>query len=295
LVVTTGLLKEVVKLAAKIIDGKAIANKIRISLKEDIERLSRERGFVPGLAVILVGKDPASQIYVRNKEKACKEIGIESRVIYMDENVSQDVLLQEIDKLNNDKDIHGILVQLPLPNHIDPEAVISAIDPKKDVDGFHPLTTGKLFVGQKGFEPCTPKGIITLIKETGQDIAGKHAVVIGRSNIVGKPVSIMLLRENATVTICHSKTKNLKEIAKNADILVVAMGRPESIDDQYIKDGAIVIDVGTTRVDGKLKGDVVFDKAVHKAGWITPVPGGVGPMTITMLLENTVQAAYGNE
>ncbi|NLY60418.1 MAG: bifunctional methylenetetrahydrofolate dehydrogenase/methenyltetrahydrofolate cyclohydrolase FolD [Clostridiales bacterium] len=282
-------------MTAKIIDGKALASRIRSSLKNDIQKLSREKGYLPGLAVILVGKDPASQIYVRNKEKACKEIGIESRVIYMEENISQDELLREINTLNNDKSIHGILVQLPLPSHIDEDAVISAIDPMKDVDGFHPVTTGKLFVGQMGFEPCTPKGIITLIKETGQDITGKHAVVIGRSNIVGKPVAIMLLRENATVTICHSKTKKLKEISKNADILVVAMGRPESIDDGYIKEGAIVIDVGTTRVDGKLKGDVVFDKAVHKAGWITPVPGGVGPMTITMLLKNTILAAYGNE
>ena len=282
-------------MTAKIIDGKALASRIRSSLKNDIQKLSREKGYLPGLAVILVGKDPASQIYVRNKEKACKEIGIESRVIYMEENISQDELLREINTLNNDKNIHGILVQLPLPSHIDEDAVISAIDPMKDVDGFHPVTTGKLFVGQMGFEPCTPKGIITLIKETGQDITGKHAVVIGRSNIVGKPVAIMLLRENATVTICHSKTKKLKEISKNADILVVAMGRPESIDDEYIKEGAIVIDVGTTRVDGKLKGDVVFDKAVHKAGWITPVPGGVGPMTITMLLKNTILAAYGNE
>ena len=282
-------------MTAKIIDGKALASRIRSSLKNDIQKLSREKGYLPGLAVILVGKDPASQIYVRNKEKACKEIGIESRVIYMEENISQDELLREINTLNNYKSIHGILVQLPLPSHIDEDAVISAIDPMKYVDGFHPVTTGKLFVGQMGFEPCTPKGIITLIKETGQDITGKHAVVIGRSNIVGKPVAIMLLRENATVTICHSKTKKLKEISKNADILVVAMGRPESIDDGYIKEGAIVIDVGTTRVDGKLKGDVVFDKAVHKAGWITPVPGGVGPMTITMLLKNTILAAYGNE
>ena len=282
-------------MTAKIIDGKALASRIRSSLKNDIQKLSREKGYLPGLAVILVGKDPASQIYVRNKEKACKEIGIESRVIYMEENISQDELLREINTLNNYKSIHGILVQLPLPSHIDEDAVISAIDPMKDVDGLHPVTTGKLFVGQMGFEPCTPKGIITLIKETGQDITGKHAVVIGRSNIVGKPVAIMLLRENATVTICHSKTKKLKEISKNADILVVAMGRPESIDDGYIKEGAIVIDVGTTRVDGKLKGDVVFDKAVHKAGWITPVPGGVGPMTITMLLKNTILAAYGNE
>lgn len=279
-------------MGARIIDGKAIAARIRESLKAEIQRLSNERGFTPGLTVILVGNDPASQVYVRNKEKACKEVGIRSQVIYMDESITQDDLLQEIHKLNNDKSTHGILVQLPLPNHIDEGAIIRAIDPAKDVDGFHPITIGKLLVGEPGFEPCTPKGIITLIKETGQDIAGKHAVVIGRSNIVGKPVSIMLLRENATVSICHSKTTNLKELASSADILIVAIGRPEYIDDQYIKEGAIVIDVGTTRVDGKLKGDVVFDRAIHKAGWLTPVPGGVGPMTITMLLENTVKAAY---
>ena len=280
---------------ANIIDGKAIAGKIRESLKKDIQRLSDEKGIIPGLTVILVGKNPASQIYVRNKENACKEVGIRSEVIYMDEGITQEDLLQEIHRLNHDQDTHGILVQLPLPSHIDEGAVISAIDPRKDVDGFHPITVGKLFVGERGFEPCTPKGILTLIKETGQDITGKHAVVIGRSNIVGKPVSIMLLRENATVTVCHSKTSNLKELASSADILIVAMGRPEFIDDEYIKEGAIVIDVGTTRVDGKLKGDVVFDQAIHKTGWLTPVPGGVGPMTITMLLENTVQAAYSNE
>ena len=282
-------------MAANIIDGKAIADSIRQSLKDDIQRLNAKKGIVPGLTVILVGKDPASQVYVRNKERACMEVGIRSKVIYMDQGVSQDDLLQEIYRLNQDKETHGILVQLPLPSHIDEAAVINAIDPRKDVDGFHPITVGKLFVGESGFEPCTPKGIITLIKETGQDISGKHAVIIGRSNIVGKPVSIMLLKENATVTICHSKTSNLKDVASRADILVVAMGQPEFIDDEYIKEGAIVIDVGTSRVDGKLKGDVVFDKVVHKAGWITPVPGGVGPMTITMLLKNTVQAAYQSE
>lgn len=280
---------------ANIIDGRALANKIRKSLKEDIKKLDIERNITPGLAVILVGMDPASQVYVRNKEKACMDVGIHSRVIYMSEDILQESLLEEIYKLNMDDHIHGILVQLPLPSHIHEGTIISAIDPGKDVDGFHPMTVGKLLVGKEGFKPCTPKGIISLIKETGQPIAGRHAVVIGRSNIVGKPVSMMLLGEDATVTICHSKTQNLKQITNNADILIVAMGRPESIDDEYIKKGAIVIDVGTTRVEGKLKGDVVFEKAIKKAGWITPVPGGVGPMTITMLLKNTIEAAIYNE
>lgn len=278
-------------MAANLIDGKALANKVKESLKNDIKRLSNERGIIPGLTVILVGNDPASQIYVRNKERACMEVGIRSNVVYMEESIQQDDLLREIHKYNQDIDTHGILVQLPLPDHIDEGIIINAIDPRKDVDGFHPITMGRLLVGGEGFEPCTPKGIIALIKETGVEIAGKHAVVIGRSNIVGKPVSIMLLSENATVTICHSRTKNLKSIAKSADILVVAIGRPESIDSEYIKEGAIVIDVGTTRVEGKLKGDVKFNEALDKAGWITPVPGGVGPMTIAMLLKNTVQAA----
>mgnify|MGYP000991740288 CR=1 FL=1 len=275
----------------QIIDGKAIAKSIRDSIRQEIINLSEEKGIVPGLTVILVGDDPASQIYVRNKERACKDVGINSQVIRLDKNTSQAELLDLIYKLNEDKSTHGILVQLPLPSHIDEGVIIEAIDPKKDVDGFHPVSAGKLFVGQQGLQPCTPKGIIRLIRETGNDIAGKHAVVIGRSNIVGKPVALMLLQNNATVTICHSKTKNLKEIAAAADILVVAIGNPETIDDSYIKEGAIVIDVGTTRVNGKLKGDVLFDKAVHKAGWITPVPGGVGPMTIAMLLENTLIAA----
>lgn len=279
----------------QIIDGKAIAESVRNSIRQDIIKLKQEKGIVPGLTVILVGDDPASQIYVRNKERACKDVGIKSQVIKLEKNTSQAELLDLIYKLNEDKETHGILVQLPLPSHIDEGMVIEAIDPKKDVDGFHPVSAGKLFVGQPGLRPCTPKGIIRLIRETGIDIAGKYAVVIGRSNIVGKPVALMLLQNNATVTICHSKTKNLKEIAASADILVVAIGQPETIDDGYIKEGAIVIDVGTTRVNGKLKGDVVFDKAIQKAGWITPVPGGVGPMTIAMLLENTVAAAryYG--
>jgi len=279
----------------QIIDGKAIAKSIRNSIRQDIINISQEKGFVPGLTVVLVGDDPASQTYVRNKERACNDVGIKSRVIKLAKDTTQAELLDLIYKLNEDKTTHGILVQLPLPSHIDEGVIIEAIDPKKDVDGFHPVSAGKLFVGQPGLQPCTPKGIIRLIRETGNDIAGKHAVVIGRSNIVGKPVALMLLQNNATVTICHSKTKNLKEIAASADILVVAIGKPETIDDSYIKEGAIVIDVGTTRVNGKLKGDVVFDKAIQKAGWITPVPGGVGPMTIAMLLENTVMAAryYG--
>lgn len=282
-------------MGANIIDGKSIAGKIRESLKRDIQRQSAEKSFIPGLTVILVGEDPASQIYVRNKEKACREVGIRSKLIHMDEKVSQDDLLESIYRLNHDKYTHGILVQLPLPGHIDEGVIINAIDPRKDVDGFHPINIGKLLIGAKSLEACTPKGIISLIKETGRDITGKHAVVIGRSNIVGKPISIMLLRENATVTICHSRTKNLEELASSADILIVATGHPEFIDDGYIKEDAIVIDVGTTRVNGKLKGDVAFDKAIQKAGWITPVPGGVGPMTIAMLLKNTVQAAYYNE
>jgi len=275
----------------QIIDGKSIAKSIRDSIRQKVSRMKQENGVVPGLTVVLVGNDPASQIYVRNKERASKDVGINSRVIRLNDNITQDELLDLINKLNNDESTHGILVQLPLPNHIDEGVIIQSIDPKKDVDGFHPVSTGKLFIGQPGLQPCTPKGIIRLIRETGNDIAGKHAVVIGRSNIVGKPVALMLLQNNATVTICHSKTKNLKDIAASADILVVAMGRPETIDESYIKEGAIVIDVGTTRVGDKLKGDVVFEKAIQKAGWITPVPGGVGPMTIAMLLENTVMAA----
>lgn len=276
---------------ATIIDGKAIASKIRQSIKEQTLAFKEEHGLAPGLAVVLVGEDPASQVYVRNKERACKEVGISSKVIRMDEQTSEIELLRTIDELNKDKTIHGILVQLPLPGHIDEDKIINAIIPDKDVDGFHPLHSGMLMTGQAGLEPCTPKGIIRLIEETGQDITGKHAVVIGRSNIVGKPVALMLLQRNATVTIAHSKTKNLADVASSADILVVAIGRPQMIDSSYVKDGAIVIDVGTSRVNGALLGDVVFDDVSKKASFITPVPGGVGPMTITMLLENTLLAA----
>ena len=213
----------------------------------------------------------------------------------MEENISQDELLWHIDSLNKDKNVHGILVQLPLPPQIDPVMVINAIDPEKDVDGFHPVNVGRMVTGQDCLEPCTPKGIIRLIQETGKPIRGKNAVVIGRSNIVGKPVSLMLLQNDATVTICHSKTSGLEEICKRADILVVAIGRPNFIDSRYVKDGATVIDVGTNRVGDKLVGDVNFEEVKQIAGWITPVPGGVGPMTITMLLENTLQAALKNE
>jgi len=275
----------------KIIDGKAVAQRIKERIKAGVDELSREKGITPGLTVILVGEDPASQIYVRNKEKACQEVGIRSRVMRMAAETSQEELLRVIEDLNQDKAVHGILVQLPLPKHIDEKQIINAIHPGKDVDGFHPVNVGKMMIGEPCLEPCTPKGILRLLDETGIDLAGKRAVVIGRSNIVGKPVSLMLLKRDATVTVCHSKTQNLKEITREADILVVAMGRPESIDGSYIKEGAVVIDVGTTRVDQRLKGDVVFEEAIKKASWITPVPGGVGPMTIAMLLENTLTAA----
>ncbi len=276
---------------AVLIDGKNIAKQIRKTIKEEIEVCRKQHNLVPGLSVVLVGEDPASQVYVRNKERACKEVGINSTVIRMKEETTEGELLSTIHDLNQDDSVHGILVQLPLPKHINEESIINAISPSKDVDGFHPIHAGMLMNGQAGLEPCTPKGIIRLIEETGQSIAGKNAVVIGRSNIVGKPVALMLLQRNATVTIAHSKTQNLKEAARNADILVVAIGKAKFVDSSYIKEGAIVIDVGTTRVEGSLYGDVDFDDAKDKAGYITPVPGGVGPMTITMLLENTLLAA----
>ncbi|NLC43237.1 MAG: bifunctional methylenetetrahydrofolate dehydrogenase/methenyltetrahydrofolate cyclohydrolase FolD [Clostridiales bacterium] len=276
---------------AIIIDGKKIAKYIKETIKEDIKELKQQHSLIPGLCVVLVGDDPASMVYVRNKERACKEVGISSTVIYMKEETTEEELLTTINTLNQDNRVHGILVQLPLPKHINEESIINAISPSKDVDGFHPIHAGMLMNGQQGLEPCTPKGIIRLIEETGQSISGKNVVVIGRSNIVGKPVALMLLQRNATVTIAHSKTQNLKEVAHNADILVVAIGRPKFVDSSYIKEGAIVIDVGTTRVEGSLYGDVDFEDAKDKAGYITPVPGGVGPMTITMLLENTLAAA----
>ncbi len=280
---------------AEIIDGKALAQKVKAELVKRIEKLKADKGIVPGLTVILVGNDPASETYVNAKHKDCVEVGIKSDVIRLPETTTQEELLALIDKLNKDKTVSGLLVQLPVPPQIDEKAIIRAIDPKKDVDGFHVTNAGALFVKDDGFIACTPKGIIEMIKTTGVPISGQNAVVVGRSNIVGKPVAMLLLNENATVTICHSRTRNLQEICANADILVAAIGIPEYFTGDYIKEGAIVIDVGTSKVAGKLKGDVVFEQAAKKAAYITPVPGGVGLMTRAMLLENTVLAAemYG--
>lgn len=278
-------------MAASIIDGKQIASAIREEIRAETEAL-KARGIVPGLAVVLVGDDPASKVYVGNKEKACQAMGFHSEVHRLPAETPQADLLALIERLNGDPAIHGILVQLPLPKHIDEKAVIDAIRVDKDVDGFHPMSTGNLMIGDDSLLPCTPAGCIELLKRTGIEIAGKHAVVIGRSNIVGKPAAMLLLREHATVTICHSRTANLEEIARQADILVVAIGKPKAIDARYVKPGAVVLDVGVNRLpDGKLAGDVDFESASEVAGWITPVPGGVGPMTITMLLRNTLTAA----
>lgn len=278
-------------MTAKIISGKDLATKIKAGLKEEVAQLI-ESGIRPKLAVILVGDDPASHTYVRGKERASQEVGIDSEVIRYDASLTQEDLLAEIARLNADDSVNGLLVQLPLPKHIDEKAIINAIDPVKDVDGFHPVNVGKMMIGDDAYLPCTPYGIIELIKETGIEIRGKNAVVIGRSNIVGKPVSILLLREDATVTVTHSRTKNLQEITKRADILVCAIGRPEMITGDYIAEGAVVIDVGTNRnAEGKYVGDCDFESVSQVAGFITPVPGGVGPMTITMLMKNTVAAA----
>lgn len=282
-------------MGATILSGKELSAEIREEIKNEVAGLKAEQGITPGLVVILVGDDPASGIYVNNKEKACAEVGIRSAVIRLSADTPERELLSLIDQYNADGDYHGILVQLPLPGHINEEEVLRRIDPKKDVDGFHVYNAGSLFTGLPGLVACTPRGIIRLIKKSGVEIAGKEAVVIGRSNIVGKPVAILLLNENATVTVCHSKTKDLPAVARRADILVAAIGRPEFVTKEFVKPGAVVIDVGTSRVDGKLKGDVAFDEVSEVAGFITPVPGGVGPMTITMLMANTLTAAklYG--
>lgn len=275
---------------AQIIDGKAISARIKDELKEEVARKKAE-GKQITLAVIQVGNDPASTVYVGNKKKACAYIGIDSVSYELPEETSQDELLALIDKLNEDPKITGILVQLPVPDHIDEDTIIRKISPKKDVDGFHPMSVGALCIGEKGFVSCTPAGVIKLLEYSGIEIAGKECVVIGRSNIVGKPMALLLLRENGTVTVCHSKTKDLKEVCKRADILVVAIGRPKMINEEYIKDGAVVIDVGIHRMDnGRLCGDVDFDRVVDKCSAITPVPGGVGPMTIAMLMYNVVNA-----
>ncbi len=276
-----------------IIDGKALSLGIREELKKKVEEL-KQNGVMPGLSVILVGDDPASAVYVRNKEKACEEIGIYSLVHRLGADTSEQQVISIVKELNSNPRIHGILVQLPLPKHIDERNVLRAVDPDKDVDGLHVVTAGRLFVGEKGFLPCTPKGVIRMIKSTGTEISGKQAVVVGRSAMVGKPAAMLLLNENATVTMCHSRTKDLAAVCARADILVAAIGKPGLLTGEFIKPGAVVIDVGTTKVDGKLKGDVLFEEAAKKAAFITPVPGGVGPMTITMLLENTIEAALSH-
>lgn len=277
----------------KIIDGKALSLGIREELKKKVEEL-KQNGVMPGLSVVLVGDDPASAVYVRNKEKACEEIGIYSLVHRLGADTSEQQVISIVKELNSNPRIHGILVQLPLPKHIDERNVLRAVDPDKDVDGLHVVTAGRLFVGEKGFLPCTPKGVIRMIKSTGTEISGKQAVVVGRSAMVGKPAAMLLLNENATVTMCHSRTKDLAAVCAQADILVAAIGKPGLLTGEFIKPGAVVIDVGTTKVDGKLKGDVLFEEAAKKAAFITPVPGGVGPMTITMLLENTIEAALSH-
>lgn len=276
---------------ATIISGKQISEEIRKGIALEVEQMSKQN-VRPGLAVVLVGDDPASHVYVRNKEKACHDLGFYSEVHRLPADSSQNEVLALVDKLNAQESIHGILVQLPLPKHIEEKAVIDAIAVEKDVDGFHPVNVGNLVIGDDSLLPCTPAGVIEMIKRTGIEIAGKHAVVIGRSNIVGKPVSLLLQRENATVTMCHSKTGNMAEIARQADILVVAIGRANMIDASYVKPGAVVIDVGMNRLEnGKLAGDVDFESVKAVSGPITPVPGGVGPMTITMLMQNTLIAA----
>lgn len=275
---------------AYIIDGKQISTQIKDELCEKVTGL-RAQGKIPCLAVIQVGNDPASSVYVNNKKKACAYIGIESLSYELDENVTQEALLSIIDNLNQNEQVHGILVQLPLPNHIDENTVISAISPKKDVDCFHAESVGNMCIGTDGFLPCTPAGVIELLKRSNIEIAGKECVVIGRSNIVGKPMAMLLLRENGTVTITHSKTKDLKEVTKRADILVAAIGKPKFITSEYVKDGAVVIDVGIHRNEqNKLCGDVDFDDVIPKVSAITPVPGGVGPMTIAMLMQNCVKS-----
>lgn len=278
-------------MAAQIIDGKKVSARIKEELKNEVASLKAE-GKSVGLAVMIVGNNSASRVYVDNKKKACAEIGIYSEEYALPEDTTQEEILEIIDMLNKKEDIDGILVQLPLPKHIDEKAVINAIDPKKDVDAFHPVNVGKIMIGDFDFVPCTPAGVMELIKESGIDVKGKECVVIGRSNIVGKPQAMLLLHSNATVTICHSKTVDLKEVTKRADVLVAAVGIAKFVKADMVKPGAVVIDVGMDRDEnGKLCGDVDFDDVKTKASAITPVPGGVGPMTIAMLMKNTVKAA----
>ena len=277
-------------MTAQIIDGKSIALSVRQGLEPRVETL-KAKGVTPGLTVVVVGDDPASAIYVRNKERASQKLGMNGTVLRMPGETTQEELLTVVRKLNADDSIHGILVQLPLPAHIDEHAILREIDPDKDVDGFHAMNAGRLLNGEKGFVACTPKGVMRLLETTGVDLNGKNAVVVGRSNIVGKPMALLLLQKNCTVTIAHSRTRNLAEVTRAADILVVAVGRAGMITGDMIKPGAIVMDVGINRVDGKVVGDVDFESAKEVTSYITPVPGGVGAMTIAMLMENAVEAA----
>jgi len=278
-------------MTAQLIDGNALSRQLRSQVSERVTAL-KARGVTPGLAVVLVGDNPASQVYVRNKVKACEDTGMHSVLEKYDASMTEAELLARVDALNNDPTIHGILVQLPLPAHIDAHKVIEAISPAKDVDGFHVASAGALMVGQPGFWPCTPYGCMKMLESIGYNLKGKHAVVIGRSNIVGKPMALMLLQQNATVTICHSATADLKAMTLQADVIVAAVGKRNVLTADMVKPGAVVIDVGMNRNDeGKLCGDVDFDGVKEVAGWITPVPGGVGPMTITMLMVNTLESA----
>ena len=278
-------------MAATVIDGKALAAATKAEAAEKVREL-KSRGINPCLAVILVGENPASQVYVRGKINDCAQCGIESRSINLPADTTQDALLAEVKKLADDSAVHGILVQLPLPAHLDQKEILSAIDPEKDVDAFHPQNVGRIVIGDYFFAPCTPSGILTLIDSTGVDMAGKECVIIGRSNIVGKPMALLALHRNATVTICHSRTQNLPEVTRRADILISAVGKAGFVTGKMVKPGAVVIDVGMNRnAAGKLCGDVDFESVSPVAGWLTPVPGGVGPMTITMLLRSTVLAA----
>ena len=277
---------------ANIIDGKRISAEVRAELKAETEAFAAKTGVRPGLAVIIVGSDPASQVYVRNKRRACEEVGYYSEAYELPENTTQEELNALVDKLNADEKIHGILCQLPLPKHLDENEVILRIDPKKDVDAFHPVNVGRIMIGDYAYLPCTPAGVMVLLQRSGIEIAGKECVVVGRSNIVGKPQAMLLLHANGTVTVCHSRTKKLAEVCRRADILVAAIGKADFFTGDMVKEGAVVIDVGMNRrADGKLTGDVDFESVAPKASYITPVPGGVGPMTITMLMKNTLTAA----
>ena len=277
-------------MSAVVLDGKQMSASLRAEIAGRVQSL-KEKGVTPGLAVILVGNDPASEIYVRNKGNGCREVGMYSETVTLPGDTDQAVLEGEIDRLNRDPRIHGILVQLPLPAHLDEAAALARILPEKDVDGFHLLNAGRLMTGEAGVIPCTPRGALHMIRQTGLNLSSLEAVIVGRSNIVGKPMAALRLRENCTVTVCHSRTANLAEHTRRADILVAAVGKAGLITGDMVKPGAVVIDVGINRVDGKVRGDVDFDSVSAVAGWITPVPGGVGKMTITMLLQNTLEAA----